>query len=154
MGISVRDGKFLSGARKVFHGYFGYADLYSTTSTTLSISSASLDELALLTSSNISVSSNNQGLYYVDMYIPIITASSFTLGDSFDLAWYSITDSNYPDIEDYGFGHNFNPGVNETFCRHSLMLQLFSGKSYNLMIKNNCSTDYYTSDGSIRIYKL
>lgn len=154
MGISVRDGKFLSGARRVFNGYFGYADLYGISSTTLSISSVSLDELSLLSSSNISVSSNNQGLYYVDMYIPIQTAGSFTVGDSFDLAWYNITDVAYTDIEDFGYGHNFSPGIPDGFCRHSLMLQLLSGKSYNLTIRNNSATDYYTSDGFIRMYKL
>jgi hypothetical protein len=155
MGISVRDGKYLNGARKVLHAYFAFVDLYSSASTPLEIGTISYDELSLTSNANIYLSNSSQnGLYYIDLYIPFNASAAFNGGDNFDIAWYNNSSFSYPDIEDLGFGYNFIVSYNGAYARHCIITELTSSIYYTVIIRNNNISDYNTSDGVIRMYKL
>lgn len=155
MGISIRDGKYLSGARKIFQADFATITIYSFSSSYLELNAVTLDELSLANNAQIVIPTSQQaGLYYIDIYMTFVpTGPAGNAGDNFDLALYNNA-SFYPDIEDTGYGYNFIMNSSEAYCRHSFIADLTNGISYTLAIRNNNVTDYDLSTNFIRIYKL
>lgn len=155
MGISIRDGKYLSGARKIFEADFAAITIYSNSSSYLELNAVTLDELSLANNAQIVIPTSQQaGLYYLDIYISFSPITAGSAGDNFDLALYNNTSFSYPDIEDMGYGYHFIMNNSDAYCRHSFIADLTNGISYTLAIKNNNATDYDVSGNRIRIYKL